>query len=305
MAYSGFFGTSGTGRSRPGPAVTPPEDPNARGDAYLDKQIAQNDARIAELSGAGATGATTGSTGGSFRSGNTIDGKTGKVAPATSRQNIPNMFGGKTFSGDFTPSSRSPLKANAPYSMDGGGGDRKGYGDMSYLTPTMARPEMGDLPEYNLPEIDEGRISSLTERGMGTALGRLDRGFNRGLVEARYSTNANVRDMSRRNLMQGRGEGIANIRTGAQNNAMAQYMPEFQAKVNKSGAEYQAGVNRVNNQFQADTNNYISSQAKISSSGQRVPPPGQSYLTPQTGNPFSKGPRSTMPLINPRSRYGY
>ena len=276
MTYSGFFGTSGTGRSRPGPAVTAPEgqDPGGGGSVYTQPSGSYN-------------------------------GTTGKVVPATSRQNLPNMFGGKTFSNE--PSR--PFTMPRPFSMDGGGGgrggNRQGYGDMSYLTPTTARPEMGALPEYNLPEIDEGRISSLTERGMGTALGRLDRGFNRGLVEARYSTNANVRDMSRRNLMQGRGEGIANIRTGAQNNAMSQYMPEFQAQVNKSGAEYQAGVNRVNTQFQADTNDYISSKAKISSSGQRVPPPGQSYLTPQTGNPFSKGPRSTMPLINPRSRYGY
>ena len=157
------------------------------------------------------------------------------------------------------------------------GGGRSGGGvfslgaSESYLTPTMPKPTIGDMPAYNMPEMDRGRISELAELEMGAPMGRLRRGLNRSLIESRYSDNPNVRAASRKEALSGYGTGISDIRTGAHRTALSEYMPEFQAATQKAGAEYAGGINRMNLQFQSDMNEYLKTMKQTS----RKVPAGQ------------------------------
>ena len=100
-------------------------------------------------------------------------------------------------------------------------------------------------------------MSELAEKAMGAPLGRLKRGLDRSLLEARYSTNPSVRANARRQALAGYGEGLASIRSGATSEAQSIYAPEYQAQVGKSQAEFGAATQRVRDQFQTDVNDYI------------------------------------------------
>ena len=119
----------------------------------------------------------------------------------------------------------------------GGQSDSRYANVSSYLMPS------GPMPEYMMPEIDRERISELTELGIGAPMGRLRQGLNRALLEARYSTNPNVRNLALKRALSGYGEGIADIRTGAHREALAEYAPEFAAKGRKATAEYSGRMN--------------------------------------------------------------
>lgn len=151
-------------------------------------------------------------------------------------------------------SQRSPSRSSSPtrYSSTKGSST-----STTTFTPTGIKPRIGALPSYALPKMDRGRISELTELGMGQPLGKLRRGLNRALIESRYSGNPNVRGLQKRQALSGFGTGIGDIRTSAHRTAMGEYMPEYQASLGKSAAEYQAGVNRVSQQFQADMSAYL------------------------------------------------
>lgn len=265
------------------------------------------------------------------------------------------FFGAKKQSRSSSPST---YDANKRYTGGYSGGNTMPYGgagnlgNLSYTAPTMPMPvmgelpamgalpeyktpEMGALPEYKAPEMDRARISELAELGMGAPMGRLKQGLNAALIESRYSTNPNIRNLSRKSALAGYGSGIADIRAGAQREGMAGYMPEFQAAQAKAGAEYgagvgqtmsqyqagvsqagreyaagagqvgaeyAAGVGQVSSKYQADMNAYLQSLARINAQRQQVPLPGGSYGTPtQFQQPgLQQYPTFNYPTVMPR-----
>jgi len=126
------------------------------------------------------------------------------------------------------------------------------------------------MPEYGIPERDEGRISELKEKAMGVPMSRLRRALNRALVESRYSTNPIVRAQARKQALAGYGEGIGSILAGAGREARAEYAPEYQAQVAKTAAEYGASIQKKQTEFAADWQDYFSTGKKSQSTTQRT-----------------------------------
>jgi len=198
----------------------------------------------------------------------------GTAAPGSSKQMIGRNPQGNIF--QYKPNDQGQPESTFRQDLGrdsarlSGGITKFGSGaeNVSYLEPTMDKPTMGEYPGYVQPEVDQARISELAEIGMGAPMGRLKRGLNSALIEARYSDNPTIRDLSRKSALEGYGSGIADVRLGAHRTAMSEYAPEFQADVTRAGTEYASGVNRTNAQFQADINEYFKT---MKSTSKRVP----------------------------------
>jgi len=160
-------------------------------------------------------------------------------------------------SSSFSPSASS-------VALRGGATSSENMSNISYLEPTGEAPSLGEYPTYVQPEFDKKRISELTELAAGAPMGRLKQGLDRGLIEARYSDNPNIRNLARKAVLSGYGSGLTDVRSGAHKEAMSEYMPEYQASLTAADTEYQTGVNRVNTQYEADLNNYMRTMRSVS-----------------------------------------
>jgi len=130
------------------------------------------------------------------------------------------------------------------------------------MTPTMERPTMGAMPTYAAPKVSEKRLGELQRIAMGAPMARHRMGLSEALRKSGYSENPMVRAMEKEKALAGYGRGISDIRAGAQREAMAEYMPEYQAEVAKAGLEYQAGVEKTRAAFLADMQQYMGTMKK-------------------------------------------
>ena len=141
--------------------------------------------------------------------------------------------------------------------------------------PTMPRPQMGALPQYDMPEYDQERVKELREISMSVPMSRLQRALNRTMMETRYAGNKAVRASMTRESLAGYGEGISNIGLAAQKEAISQYAPEYGAEREKAVATYAANLDRYKTQFASDMNEYLATmkrtQSTTGSSTQYVP----------------------------------
>ena len=197
------------------------------------------------------------------------------------------------YSGSYLPDTTNPyfdkprtsagrsLTVSSPSRPQGGGSNP---GTVSTWRPyqNAQAPQLGDVPEYILPQYDNARVNSLASKAMAGPLGRLRRGLDSALVEARYSDNPNVRANATREALAGYGEGLSDIRSGATREAQSLYAPEYQAQINRTGSMFQAENQKMFAQFRSDMEDYIQR-------GQRITAPaGSSALTGEaTYDPFA------------------
>ena len=150
------------------------------------------------------------------------------------------------------------------YSAGGGGGTS--YSERT-TTPSMERPEMGESPTYTAPKMDQKRLGELSRIAMGAPMARHRMGLREALRKAGYSDNPNVKAMMTGRALAGYGQGISDIRAGAHKEAMAEYMPEFQAASNKASLEFQAEVSKQRTDFLADMQEYMGTMTERTTEG--------------------------------------
>ncbi len=119
----------------------------------------------------------------------------------------------------------------------------------------MTPPPMGPMPEFKLPQRDEARIGSLTQKAAGPGLRELRKGMRE--AQGRYYENPNVRRMTLRDAMAGYGMGIEKVMAGARREAQAEYEAEFQPQMTKATMEFQAQVDQQLSQYQNAWKEYL------------------------------------------------
>lgn len=125
------------------------------------------------------------------------------------------------------------------------------------VTPTNIKlPEMQELPELVIPEIDEGRISELTRKISDPYVRSLSREARRALMK--HYDNPNVARMVARETLAGYGEGLATALSSAGTQARSEEAAERATGTQTALTEYQANINRNNAIYQSAWNNYLS-----------------------------------------------
>ena len=102
-------------------------------------------------------------------------------------------------------------------------------------------PNMGEAPVLEMPEYDEDKVSSLTQKRAAPAIRRLRETTQRA-TSADFD-NPNVKRMTVREALQGYGTGLEGVVAGAGRAATAEYGDQYAASVNASMAKFQAEVN--------------------------------------------------------------
>jgi len=152
----------------------------------------------------------------------------------------------------------------------------------STAIPTMPRPQMGPMPQYDMPEYDQERVKELREISMSVPMSRLQRALNRTMMETRYAGNKAVRASMTRESLAGYGEGVSNIGLAAQKEAISQYAPEYGAEREKAVATYAANLDRYKTQFASDMNEYLATMKRTESTSGRSTTSGGGTTTSQS-----------------------
>jgi len=103
-------------------------------------------------------------------------------------------------------------------------------------------PAAGEIPTLNLPEYDEDKVSSLTQKRAAPGVKRL-REVTRAAANETYD-NPNVKKMTVRDALAGYGTGLENVMAGAGKAATQEYGQQFAASVNAEMTRFQAATNR-------------------------------------------------------------
>jgi len=101
---------------------------------------------------------------------------------------------------------------------------------------------MGPAPELNLPEYDEDKVSSLTQKRAAPGVRRL-REATRSAMSETYD-NPNVKRMTVRDALSGYGTGLENVMAGAGRSATQEYGQQYAASVNAEMTRFKAAVGR-------------------------------------------------------------
>ena len=109
------------------------------------------------------------------------------------------------------------------------------------IMPSGPTPSV-DLPDFNAPEWDEGKISELSRKAAGPFVGGLRRGLNRTLVSIRSAEkNPVARAQMYRQAMEGFGgeQGLGGVLSRARRQGRAEYGQQY-------NYEYQEAVQKTN-----------------------------------------------------------
>ena len=101
---------------------------------------------------------------------------------------------------------------------------------------------MGPAPELNLPEYDEDKVSTLTQKRAAPGIRRL-REATRSAMSETYD-NPNVKKMTVKDALAGYGTGLENVMAGAGRTATQEYGQQYAASVGVEMAKFQAATNR-------------------------------------------------------------
>jgi len=166
----------------------------------------------------------------------------------------------------------------------------------STAIPTMPRPQMGPMPQYDMPEYDQERVKELREISMSVPMSRLQRALNRTMMETRYAGNKAVRASMTRESLAGYGEGVSNIGLAAQKEAISQYAPEYGAEREKAVATYAANLDRYKTQFASDMNEYLATMKRTQSTSGSSTTSGGGTTTSQSTSGGTSTVRQTYSL---------
>jgi len=128
------------------------------------------------------------------------------------------------------------------------------------IMPSGPAPSV-DLPDFNAPEWDEGKIAELSRKAAGPFVGGLRRGLNRALVSIRSSEkNPVARAQMYRQAMEGFGgeQGLGGVLAASRRQGRAEYGQEYAyeyseavQKTNQLNLEAQANFNAAMMIYQA------------------------------------------------------
>jgi len=116
-------------------------------------------------------------------------------------------------------------------------------------------PVMGAAPELNLPEYDEDKVSSLTQKRAAPAIRKLRETTQRA-TSANYD-NPNVKKMTVREALAGYGTGLEGVVAGAGRAASIEYGDQYAASVNAEMAKYRSAVNRQSREFEVQSRDWL------------------------------------------------
>lgn len=112
------------------------------------------------------------------------------------------------------------------------------------------RPALPDLPEFELPEYEEGEVARLTQKAAAPRVRTL-REATRAATTRRGAgyENPNVRRMTVRQALQGYGTGLEGIISGARRGAVAEYGQRYGAEVGAAQLNFQTRVSALMQQY--------------------------------------------------------
>jgi len=116
-------------------------------------------------------------------------------------------------------------------------------------------PALGEAPKLEMPEYDEDKVSSLTQKRAAPAIRRL-RETTQQATSGTYD-NPNVKKMTVREALAGYGTGLEGVVAGAGRAAAAEYGDQYAASVNAEMAKYQAALNRQSQEYEVRSRDWL------------------------------------------------
>lgn len=118
-----------------------------------------------------------------------------------------------------------------------------GVGATGVDTGAPGRPELPDIPEFQLPEYEEEEVAAIAQKIAGPQVRRL-RETTRAAITRRGPgyENPNIRRMTVRQALQGYGTGLEGIISGARRGAVAEYAQQYAPRVQAAQTTWQARV---------------------------------------------------------------
>jgi len=123
------------------------------------------------------------------------------------------------------------------------------------LRPTMAMPEMTDVPSLVLPKIDKRRIAALQQTHAAPGIRMAREALQANMNEA--SDNPNVRRLTLREALQGYGAGIENVMSGAARTAQAEHGQEVELAGQEAMANWKMKQERAMADYNAKMQAYL------------------------------------------------
>ena len=99
------------------------------------------------------------------------------------------------------------------------------------------------------------------------------------LAMQRDYDNPNVKRLAFREALSGYGEGLSNILTDAERQAVAEYQPQYQAEALENMQNWQAEIARQRNEFNAALSAYLNRRATTTTTKKLYPDVYQDLLT--------------------------
>ena len=166
------------------------------------------------------------------------------------------------------------------------------------IIPKGPTPTMGELPSLIIPEVDEGKILSLTQKMASPAIRALRRTTREALM--RHYDNPNVSKMVARETLAGLGDSLSQALTSAGSQARGEERDERTMKYNAAITEYQAKLNKQMAVFNAAWNNYMSQYGTSNISRNIYPTTTQEDINKTTSLDMSNNSNFTQGTMTPR-----
>ena len=125
----------------------------------------------------------------------------------------------------------------------------------SAILPSGSMPTIGEMPSFNAPTRDEGRVKELTQQKSAAGLRAMRSQIQKAMGQG--YRNENVKRMTLRDALSGYGQGVENVMSGAQTQAESAYNTEYATQYDTAGKNWQSAVSAKMADWQNKVNNYF------------------------------------------------
>lgn len=131
--------------------------------------------------------------------------------------------------------------------------------------PTMARPELGEAPEYAAPEYDEDKVRSIAQRIAAPAIMRQRRDMLAAVAQSgRYFGNPIARAEATRRALRAYGLGAASTLAQSESAARSQYQQEYSTQVNEALTNFQTLLQDRMTRYNSALEEYLRTGEQVS-----------------------------------------
>jgi len=125
---------------------------------------------------------------------------------------------------------------------------------------TRPLPVLPTLPEFNMPEWDEGEITKLTQKYAAPGVRSLRAQVQQ--AQAAPYENPNVKRMALRDALQGYGIGLEGVMAGAARSAAGEYGQKYATQAQEAQVRHEDVVKQMTTNFEAAMQEYMASMTE-------------------------------------------